>query len=73
MKFRKFLLDFGLSKQIIHEIIHEMGKNNFYIVKEENLEIRYKKIKKQRDIYKYELEKSNTQLIELKKILLSNE
>ena len=62
----QILKDAGLEPEAVETVLSEMGENNIYTASEENLDIRYRKLKQTHEATLAELETANTTMESLK-------
>ena len=73
MKFDEFLKTLGLEDDVIKKILNGMKENKIYTASEENLDVRYAKLKADHDNLTAEHEKSTGLIAELQKATKDNE
>lgn len=73
MKFDEFLKTLGLEDDMIKKILNGMKENKIYTASEENLDVRYGKLKADHDNLIAEHEKSTGLIAELQKATKDNE
>lgn len=65
MTFQEILLDKGLTEEQLSGIMKDMEKYRIFLTKEEKIEERYRKLKRQREELKNKLEQSTSLLLDL--------
>lgn len=67
MEFKEFLKLQGLSDEQINKILSDMKENKIYTTTEENMDIRYNKLKEQKEQLEDDLKEANKTLDKVKK------
>ncbi|ENJ9653543.1 phage scaffolding protein [Clostridium botulinum] len=67
MEFKEFLKSQGLSDEQINKILSDMKENKIYTTTEENMDIRYNKLKEQKEQLEDDLKEANKTLDKVKK------
>lgn len=73
MKFDELLKTLGLEDDLIKKILKAMKENKIYTASEENMDVRYEKLKRDHDNLTAEHEKSTELIAELQKATKDNE
>lgn len=73
MKFDELLKTLGLEDDLIKKILKAMKENKIYTASEENMDVRYEKLKRDHDNLTAEHEKSTGLIAELQKATKDNE
>lgn len=73
MKFEELLKKNGIAEDVVEKIISTMKENKVFTASEENLDVRYGKLKTDHDGITKQLEEANTLIDQLKKSTKGNE